>query len=99
MPTARRKATVLAGQTGQGVDTRALVRSGYSAEALAAAHHMEDCHPTVVTPQEPRAGPPRPTQLNDILEMGGPSMKVTLAIDAESVVKSLSSKDQKKPTE
>eukprot|EP00959_Pyramimonas_sp_CCMP1952_P276983 5790021-Pyramimonas_sp.AAC.1 len=59
---------------------------------------MEDCYPTIVTLHELHAGPLAPTQLNDILELGGLSIKVTLTIDAESVFKSLSSKDLKKPT-
>merc|ERR1712086_164194 len=78
---------------------RLQVRSSYSAETLAAAHSLEDCYPTIVTLHELQAGPLTPTQLKNILEIGGLSIKVTLTIDAESVFKSLSSKDLKKPTE
>merc|ERR1712086_30635 len=78
---------------------RLQVRSSYSAETLAAAHNLEDCYPTIVTLHELHAGPLAPTQLKNILEIGGLSIKVTLTIDAESVFKSLSSKDLKKPTE
>ena len=78
---------------------RLQVRSSYSAETLAAAHNLEDCYPTIVTLHELHAGPLTPTQLKNILEIGGLSIKVTLTIDAESVFKSLSSKDLKKPTE
>ena len=60
---------------------------------------MEYCYPTIVTLHDLHAGPLTPTQLKNILEIGGLSIKVTLTIDAESVFKSLSSKDLKKPTE
>eukprot|EP00959_Pyramimonas_sp_CCMP1952_P365020 7643597-Pyramimonas_sp.AAC.1 len=36
---------------------RSQVRSGYSAEALAAAHHFVDCYPTVVTLHGLNIGP------------------------------------------
>eukprot|EP00959_Pyramimonas_sp_CCMP1952_P449964 9421341-Pyramimonas_sp.AAC.1 len=72
---------------------------GYSAEALAAARNLEDCYPTIVTLHELHAGSLTPSQLNNIIVMGGLSIKVTLTADAESVFKSLSSKDLKKPTE
>eukprot|EP00959_Pyramimonas_sp_CCMP1952_P066467 1387723-Pyramimonas_sp.AAC.1 len=78
---------------------RLQVRSSHSAETLAAAHNLEDWYPMIVTLHELHAGPLTPTQLKDILELGGLSIKVTLTIDAESVFKSLSSKDLKKPTE
>eukprot|EP00959_Pyramimonas_sp_CCMP1952_P433497 9077791-Pyramimonas_sp.AAC.1 len=75
------------------------VRSSYSAETLAAACAVEDCSPTIVILHKLHAGPLTPAQLKTILELGGLSIKVTLAMDAESVFKSLSSKDLKKPTE
>ena len=78
---------------------RLQVRSSYSAETLAAAHNLEDSYPTIVTLHEIKSGPLTPTQLKDVLEYGGLSIKVYLTIDAESVFKSLSSKDLKKPTE
>eukprot|EP00959_Pyramimonas_sp_CCMP1952_P267343 5589664-Pyramimonas_sp.AAC.1 len=91
---------VFAGQTCYGVEARHLARSSYSAETLAAAHSLEDCYPTIVTLHELHAGPLTPTGLKDILELGGLSIKVTLmTIYAESVLKSLSSKDMKKPAE
>eukprot|EP00959_Pyramimonas_sp_CCMP1952_P361314 7567075-Pyramimonas_sp.AAC.1 len=89
---------VLAGQTCYGVEARHPVRPSYSAEALAAAHNLEDCCPTIVSLRELHAGPLNPTQLKDILELGGLSTKVTLTNDAESVFKSWSSKDLKEPT-
>eukprot|EP00959_Pyramimonas_sp_CCMP1952_P457067 9474241-Pyramimonas_sp.AAC.1 len=78
---------------------RLQVRPSYSAGALAAAQTLEDCYPTSVTLHELFAGPLTLIQSKDILELGGLSIKVTLTIDAESVLKSLSSKDLKKPTE
>eukprot|EP00959_Pyramimonas_sp_CCMP1952_P330034 6910217-Pyramimonas_sp.AAC.1 len=78
---------------------RLQVRSSYSAGTLAAAHNSEDCYPTIVTLHELHAGPLTPTQLRNILELGGLSIKVILTIDAEYVFKPSSSKDLKKPTE
>eukprot|EP00959_Pyramimonas_sp_CCMP1952_P289688 6058560-Pyramimonas_sp.AAC.1 len=94
---ARSKATAFAGQACYGADARHPVRLGYSADALAAAHNLEDCYPTIVTLHELHAGPPTPTQWKDMLELGGLSIRVILTIDAESVFKSFSSKDLKKP--
>eukprot|EP00959_Pyramimonas_sp_CCMP1952_P288725 6038139-Pyramimonas_sp.AAC.1 len=56
---------------------RLQVRSSYSAETLAAARHLEDCYPTIVTLHELHAGP------KDILELGGLGIEVALTIDAE----------------
>eukprot|EP00959_Pyramimonas_sp_CCMP1952_P282238 5899175-Pyramimonas_sp.AAC.1 len=80
---------------------RLQVRSSYSAETLAAAHNLEDSFVTIVTLHELKAGPLTPTQLKDGMEGNGTGLatKVYLTIDAESVFKSLSSKDLKKPTE
>eukprot|EP00959_Pyramimonas_sp_CCMP1952_P457543 9475113-Pyramimonas_sp.AAC.1 len=78
---------------------RLQIRSSYSAETLAAAYNLEDGYPAIVTLHELHAGPLAPTQSKDVLELGGLSIKVTLSIDAESVFKSLSSKDLKKPAE
>eukprot|EP00959_Pyramimonas_sp_CCMP1952_P271680 5680117-Pyramimonas_sp.AAC.1 len=78
---------------------RLQVRSGYSAETLATAHNLEDCCPAIVILHELHAGPLTLTQLKDILELGGLSIKVALTIDAELVFKSVSSTDLKKPTE
>ena len=52
-----------------------------------------------MTLHELQAGPLTPTQLKNILEIGGLCIKVTVTVDAESVCKSLSSKDLQKPTE
>ena len=60
---------------------------------------MEDSYPTIITQHELHSGPLAPTQLKNVLEIGGLNITVTLTIDAESVFKSLSSKDLKKPTE
>ena len=79
---------------------RLQVRSSYSAETLAAAHNLEDCYPTIVTLHEIKAGATlSPDALKNVLEKGGLCIKVFLTIDAESVFKSLSSKELKKPTE
>jgi hypothetical protein len=78
---------------------RLQVRSSYAAEALAAAHNLDECYPTLVTLHELQAGPLSPKALKDVREMGGLCIKVSLTIDAESVYKSLSSKDLKIPTE
>ena len=78
---------------------RLQVRSSYSAETLAADHNLEDSYPTIVTLHELHSGQLTPTQLKNVLEIGGLDIKVTLTIDAESVFKSFSGKDLKKPTE
>ena len=72
--------------------------SSYSTKILASAHNLEDSFPTIVALHELHAGPLTPTQRRGILEPGGLSIQVTMTIDAESVFKSLSSKDLKKPT-
>eukprot|EP00959_Pyramimonas_sp_CCMP1952_P082563 1725124-Pyramimonas_sp.AAC.1 len=68
-------------------------------ETLVAAHNLEDCYPTIVTPQELKAGPLTPTQLKNIMELGGLSVKAILTTGAASVFQYLPSKDLKKPTE
>ena len=75
------------------------MRSSYAAETLAAAHNLDEVYPTLITLHELKAGPLTPKQLRDMRELGGLSIKVSLTIDAESVYKSLSSKDLKIPTE
>eukprot|EP00959_Pyramimonas_sp_CCMP1952_P216662 4531438-Pyramimonas_sp.AAC.1 len=52
----------------------------------AAAHLLEDAYPTIVTVRELHAEPPTPTQLKNILELGGLRIKVTLTIYSESVI-------------
>eukprot|EP00959_Pyramimonas_sp_CCMP1952_P062332 1303166-Pyramimonas_sp.AAC.1 len=54
-------------------------------QTLAASRNLEDCYPTIMTLHELHAGPLTPTQLKDVLELGGMSIKVSLTIDAESV--------------
>eukprot|EP00959_Pyramimonas_sp_CCMP1952_P372288 7796081-Pyramimonas_sp.AAC.1 len=48
---------------------RLLVRSSYPAKALAAAHNLEGCYPTIVALHEFHARPLTPAQLKDKLEM------------------------------
>ena len=52
-----------------------------------------------MTLHELHARPLTSTQLKNVIEICGLRIKVTLTIDAESVFKSLSSKDLKKPAE
>ena len=66
---------------------------------LAAAHSTEDAYPTIVTLQELTFGVLSPDQLKELWESGGLQITVALTTDAESVFKSLSSKDLKCPTE
>ena len=66
---------------------------------LAAAHSTEDAYPTIVTLDELSFGVLSADQLKDLWETGGLRITVTLTTDAESVFKSLSSKDLKTPTE
>ena len=78
---------------------RLQVRSSYSAETLAAAHGLEDAFPTLVTLHELKKGVLTPSQCKDIREKGGMCLKVVLTTDAESVYKSLISRDLRTPTE
>ena len=78
---------------------RLTVRSSYAAETLAAAHGAEDVFPTLITLEEIKKGVLRPAELKRLREEGGLSLKVTLTTDAESVFKSLTSRDLKVPTE
>ena len=79
---------------------RLMVRSSYSGETLAAAHGIEDAYPTIVTLHELNHGVFTPAQLKEVLEKGGRiRLDVTLTVDAESVYKSLTSKDLHTPTE
>ena len=74
---------------------RLRIRSSYSAETLAAAHGLEDAYPTMITLHELRHGILKPEELKNL----GLGIRVTLTIDAESVYKSLTSRDLKIPTE
>ena len=66
---------------------------------LAAAHGLDDAYPTIVTLHELRTGVLKPEELKSIRERGGLCILVTLTTDAESVFKSLTSRDLKVPTE
>jgi len=78
---------------------RLTIRSSYAAELLAAAHGYDDAYPSVVTIHELKKGPLTPAQLKDNRELGHLAVKVTLTMDAESVYKSLSSRDTNVPAE
>ena len=71
----------------------------YGAETLAAAHGLDDVYPTLVTLHELKHGVLTPTKLKAIREEGGLGLRVVLTTDAESVFKSLTSRDLKIPTE
>ena len=83
------------------------IRSSYGAEMLAAAHGIDEAYPTLITLREIKHGMLSPEKLKAMREEGEsgvlgndePSLTVTLATDAESVYKSLSSRDMKVPTE
>ena len=78
---------------------RLTIRSSYGAEIIAATHGYEDSYPTLVTLVELRQGVLRTEALKKCREEGGLALKVTLTIDAESVYKSLTSRDLKTPAE
>ena len=66
---------------------------------LAAAHSAEDAYPTIVTLEELSFGVLSADGLRELWEHGGLKITVALTTNAESVFKSLSSKDLKTPTE
>ena len=66
---------------------------------LAAAHGLDDAYPTMVTLHELTFGVLTPEQLKGLREHGGLHIAVIVTIDAESVYKSLTSRDLKVPTE
>ena len=78
---------------------RLQLRSSYGAETLGAAHGVEDAYPSLITLHELHKGRLTPEALKGIKERGGLCIKATLTVDAESVYKSLSSRDLKIPTE
>ena len=79
---------------------RLQVRSSYGAETLAAAHGIEDAYPTIVTLHELNNNKKlTPAELKNVREHGGLQFNNVLTTDAESVFKSLSSRDLKVPTE
>ena len=79
---------------------RLTIRSSYGAELLAASHGYDDAHPTIVTLIELTRGTPvSAEELKNYREKGGWPMTVHLTLDAESVFKSITSRDLKTPTE
>ena len=75
------------------------IRSSYGAETVAASHGFDDAFPTLVTLVELKQGVLQPEELKKYREEGGLALKVTLTIDAESVYRSLTSRDLKTPAE
>ena len=78
---------------------RLVVRSSYGAELLAASHGVDDAYPTMITMVELRDGILDRKTLRDYRERGKLPIKVDLTVDAESVFKSLISRDLKTPAE
>jgi hypothetical protein len=66
---------------------------------LAASHGYDDAFPTLVTLVELKHGVLKPEELKGYREYGGLALTVILTIDAESVYKSLTSRDLKTPAE
>ena len=78
---------------------RLVIRSSYGAETLAAAHGVEEAFPTLVTFHELRDGVLSASGLKAVRERGSLDIEATLTVDAESVYKSITSRDIKTPTE
>jgi hypothetical protein len=78
---------------------RLVIRSSYGAETMAMSHGLDDAYPTLITLVELTHGVLRPEELKKLREEGGIALRVTLTTDAESVYKSLTSRDLKTPTE
>ena len=79
---------------------RLTIRSSYGAELLAASHGFDDSYPTIITLIELTRGVPmQAEELKGYRENGGWPIDVTLTMDAESVYKSVTSRDLKTPTE
>jgi len=78
---------------------RLVIRSSYGAELLAAVHGVDDVFPTLISIVEIRHGSFTAKEIIKIREEGGLALKVTLTMDAESVYKSVISRDMKAPTE
>ena len=66
---------------------------------LAASHGYDDAYPTLVTLVELKHGVLKPEELKKYREEGGLALKVVLTTDAESVYKSLTSRDLRVPAE
>ena len=58
-----------------------IIRSSYGAEALAAAHGLDDVYPTIITLEELRHGIMSKAQLKDYRETGGLHYKVILTME------------------
>jgi len=78
---------------------RLTIRSSYGAETIAASHGFDASYPTVITLAELKHGVFKPEQLKQCREEGGLALKVVLTTDAESVFKSVTSRDLKTPAE
>ena len=78
---------------------RLTIRSSYGAETIAASHGFDASYPTLITLAELRYGVLRPEQLKLYREAGGLALKVILTTDAESVFKTIASRDLKTPAE
>ena len=78
---------------------RLTIRSSYGAELLAASHGYDDAYPTLVTLVELKYDVLKPEDLKRYREEGGLAWNVVLTTDAESVYKSLTSRDLKTPAE
>eukprot|EP00959_Pyramimonas_sp_CCMP1952_P195045 4078630-Pyramimonas_sp.AAC.1 len=53
-------------------------------EAVAAAHNLDECYPTLIALHELKARALAPRQLRDMREVGCLAINVSLTIDAES---------------
>ena len=78
---------------------RLTIRSSYGAELISASHGFDDAYPTLVTLIEIKHGVLTAEQLKLFREKGGWNLTVVLTIDAESVFRSLTSRDLKTPAE
>ena len=66
---------------------------------IAASHGYDDAFPTLITLVELKHGVLKPEELKAYREHGGMKLTVFLTTDAESVFKSLTSRDLKTPAE
>eukprot|EP00973_Karenia_brevis_P066457 9238092-Karenia_brevis.AAC.1 len=76
---------------------RLTLGSSYGAELLAASHGYDDAYPTIIATIEMRDGVLPAGMLKKIGNMGGVPLKVILTVDAESVFKSIASRDLQTP--
>ena len=78
---------------------RLAIRSSYGAEIVGASHGLDDAFPTLITLVELKSGILKPEQLKKYNECGNLPVHAYLTIDAESVYKSITSKELKTPAE